>query len=121
MSPQLREALRAAADAAGCSLNAFAIQILAAAAGDARGFRGHREREPEVQEIERDATGFPKHWRARAEHSGARTKFMEAMERERPDEWVALVKKYDREDPGYFVAWRRRREAAEPDGRRGAA
>jgi hypothetical protein len=34
MAPHLREALRDAARAAGCSLNAFAVQVLAAAAGD---------------------------------------------------------------------------------------
>jgi hypothetical protein len=35
MTPQLRDGLRDAADQAGTSLNAFAVQVLAAAAGDA--------------------------------------------------------------------------------------
>jgi hypothetical protein len=35
---------------------------------------------------------------------------MEAMQREMPtDEWVAVVEKYDMEDPGYFVEWQRLR------------
>ncbi|HEV7523591.1 MAG TPA: hypothetical protein VGP92_01415 [Acidimicrobiia bacterium] len=36
---------------------------------------------------------------------------MEVTEREHPDDWVRLVKKYDAEDPGYFVEWKRLRSA----------
>lgn len=75
-------------------------------------FRDAPANQPDIEpEIEREATGFPKHWRARAIHSAARTRFMETMEREKPDEWMALVKHYDRNDPGFFVEWQRRQDA----------
>jgi len=41
------------------------------------------------------------------------------------EEMVALVKRFDAEQPGYFVEWQRlrkaEREARESEGRRGAA
>ena len=60
MSPQLREGLREAADRAGCSLNAFAVQILATAAGDPARFRARSPHEVEEivgSGVERDALG----------------------------------------------------------------
>jgi hypothetical protein len=42
---------------------------------------------------------------------------MQAMEREFPDEWVAMVQRCDREDPGHFVEWQRLRDAAEVSAR----
>lgn len=107
MSRQLRDGIRAAADDAGCSLNAYAIQVLAAAAGDPGRFRASNRVAAEPQAIERDALGYPLEWRARSEHVGARTDFMGTMSLEEPDAWVDLVKKYDAEDPGYFVEWHR--------------
>jgi hypothetical protein len=130
MSPQLRDGLREAATAAGCSLNAFAVQVLAAAAGDPARFRPsgpHEEPEsPDVNELERDALGYPLERIARAQHSGARNDFIGTMGNELgPDEMVALVKRFDAEEPGYFVEWQRirnaERAAREFEGRRGAA
>lgn len=130
MSPQLRDGLRDAADDAGCSLNAFAVQVLAAAAGDPGRFRVpvlHEESEsPDLNEVERDALGYPLERKARWEHSIARNEFIGVMGVELgSEEMVALVKRFDAEEPGYFVEWLRlrkaEREARESEGRRGAA
>ncbi len=43
MAPQLHAALRASALDAGCSLNSFALQVLAAAAGDRAEFRAVKQ------------------------------------------------------------------------------
>ncbi len=115
MTPQLRDGLRPAADDAGCSLNALQV-LAAAAAGDPARFR-HEAPVPPVRELVRDALGFPVHWRDRAAHSAARNDFMTAMEQEMPtNEWVALVKKHDAQDPGFFVEWQRGRGAAGESG-----
>ena len=126
MSPQLREGLRAAANAAGCSVNAFAVQVLAAAAGDPARFRAPKVDEPDVRDLERDAFGFPLDWKENRRHSAARNEFIGTMESElSSSEMVALVKRYDADDPGYFVEWQRlrkaEREARESVDRRGAA
>jgi hypothetical protein len=129
MSPQLREGLREAADRAGCSLNAFAVQILATAAGDPARFRAqssHQEEEIAGSEVERDALGYPLEWKQRWRHSIARNEFIGTMGIELgSEEMVALVKRLDAEDPGYFVEWLRlrtdEREARESVGHRGAA
>lgn len=113
MSPQLREGLREAADAAGCSLNAFAVQVLATVVGDPSRFRAPVREEPDLRELERDALGFPIEWRANWRHSVARNEFMGVMASQMPmQDWVALVKKYDAEDPAYFVEWQRQRRGA---------
>ena len=129
MSPQLREGLRQAADRAGCSLNAFAVQILATAAGDPARFRAqssHEESETAASEVERDALGYPLEWKQRWRHSIARNEFIGTMGIELgSEEMVARVKRIDAEDPGYFVEWLRlrtdEREAQESADRRGAA
>ncbi|HEY5077827.1 MAG TPA: hypothetical protein VIJ48_10005 [Acidimicrobiia bacterium] len=113
MSPQLREGLREAADRAGCSLNAFAVQILATAAGDPARFRAqtsHEGSETAASDVERDALGYPLEWKQRWRHSIARNEFIGTMSAELgPEEMVALVKRHDAEDPGYFVEWLRLR------------
>jgi hypothetical protein len=109
MSPYLRDALRDAADKAGCSLNAFAVQVLAAAAGDPSRFRSVAE-EAEPRTLERDALGYPLRAKERSEHIGARSDFIGTMGEEvGAKEMVALVKRHDAEDPGYFVEWQRLR------------
>jgi hypothetical protein len=95
MSPQLRDALRRAADNAGVSMNSYAVQVLATAAGDPACFRA---------EVDADHTSpRPKQeWR----HQAARHAFMEAMAAEIGWEKAGpLVRKYDAEDPGYFLTW----------------
>jgi hypothetical protein len=120
MAPQLREALRQSAQAAGCSLNSFAVQVLAAAAGHGARFRGTAESGPtdeeralELREIERDGRGFPHDWKQRSEHRAARSAFWWATQSELgAPEANRLVAQHDAEDPGYFVEWvemRRRR------------
>ena len=74
----------------------------------------------------RTALGYPLERIARAQHSGARNDFIGTMGNELgPDEMVALVKRFDAEEPGYFVEWQRirnaERAAREFEGRRGAA
>ena len=114
MSRHLRDGLRAAAKASGCSMNAFAVQVLAAAAGDASRFRDPSDCAPADSEIERDALGYPLEWAARWQHAGARSEYIGVMDAsDVPSaEWVPLVKKYDAEDPGFFVEWLRLRRAA---------
>ena len=125
MSPQLREGLRAAAVDAGCSLNAFAVQVLAAAAGDPARFRVASEPEAELEEdVERDRQGFPLRGRLRRLHMDARGRYIEALER--AGDWPAgHIRKLDTEDPGFYVRWAREREAGHEGpgsaGRRGAA
>jgi hypothetical protein len=130
MSPQLREGLRDTADDAGCSLNAFAVQVLAAAAGDPGHFRvpgsSAESEAPDADELERDALGYPLRWKEPWAHSGARNEFIGTMGTELGTErMVALVKRLDAEVPGYFVEWHRlrmaEREVRESGGRRGAA
>ena len=114
MSRSLRDALHAAAAGAGCSLNGYALQILAAAAGDPARFRGIAVDAPDGPgDIERDARGFPLAWAARWEHGGARQEFFEAMAAE-TDACTAgeLVRRHDREDPAFFVEWSRRRDSS---------
>lgn len=118
MAHQLRDGLREAASEAGCSLNAFAVQALAAAAGDLARFRLPTAGPPTIHELERDARGYPIDWKERQEHMGARSDFIGAMDCEMPsDEVVALIKRLDRENPAHFVEWSRSRAATRPAGR----
>jgi Tfp pilus assembly protein FimV len=97
MSPQLRESLRDAAKDAGCSLNAFAVQVLAAAAGDAARFRGTPD-----SDVRAEAVRPAQEWRSRA----ARNDFINAMRAEMGSvAMAALVQRLDVEDPGYFLEW----------------
>lgn len=102
-------------------MNAFAVQVLAAAAGDPARFRAPvpEPKEPDVRDLQRDALGYPLTWRERAEHMSARSAFMDSVMSRPTDEWVALIRKYDAEDPGYYVEWHReltrsRRESPPP-------
>jgi HicB family len=114
MAPQLRDGLRAAAAEAGCSVNAFAVQVLAAAAGDPSRFRGAAPAdgsEEQVRELERDELGYPIDRRARQLHIAARSAFLSSLEGTMPaSEWVPIVKRYDAEDPAHFVEWYLRRQ-----------
>ena len=95
MAPQLRDALRRAADNAGVSMNSYAVQVLATAAGDPACFRAevdapHTSPRPDQQ------------WRK----AHARNAFVQTMGPKIGwSEMSALVKKYDAEDPGYFLTW----------------
>jgi hypothetical protein len=90
-------------------MNAFAVQVLATAVGDPASFRKPEPVEPDLRELERDLAGFPLEWSDRAQHAAARREFMDVMSSRLPaEQWVPLVKKYDTEDPAYFVEWARR-------------
>ncbi len=97
MSPQLRESLRVAANDAGCSLNAFAVQVLSAAAGDAARFRTVEE-----SNVRAAAARPAQKWRSRR----ARSDFIGRMGVEMgTPAMAALVRRLDAEDPGYFLDW----------------
>jgi len=103
MSPQLREALRRAAADAGCSMNSYAVQVLATATGDPACFRAKVEAANEQSQM-----SAPKRERL---HKAARQAFMEAMVEEIG--WAEagkLLRRYDAEDPDYFLAWSQHRE-----------
>ena len=113
MSRSLRDALHEAAAGEGCSLNAYALQILAAAAGDPARFR----RDPvdvaeNTRDVPRDERGFPVRPEDRQKHLVARLAFFEAMAAEHGA--VAadqLVRRHEGEDPAFFVEWARGRAA----------
>jgi hypothetical protein len=115
MSRSLRDALHSAAASEGCSLNGYALQILAAAAGDPARFRDVAVDVREApHDIERDERGFPLRPAARSEHVGARHAFFEAMAAESgPVAAERLVREHELEDPAFFVEWARRR--ADPE------
>lgn len=119
MSRSLRDALRSAAAVEGCSLNGYAVQVLASAAGDPARFRSDAvdggETRDVARSIKRDERGFPLRPKARSEHIGARRAFFESTVAE-TDAITAdrIVRQKDEDDPGYFVEWARRRENGEP-------
>jgi hypothetical protein len=114
MSPQLRAALQASAAEAGCSLNSFAIQVLASAAGHRARFRGTAESGPtreeasvDLRELSRNGSGFPYERKARYEHLRARQAWLNAqLEHMDYGAAGALMGRHDREDPWFFVEWR---------------
>jgi hypothetical protein len=113
MSRSLRDALHSAAAAAGCSLNGYALQILAAAAGDAARFRSAAaDATDQPRDLVRDERGFPLQVAARGLHIVARLAFFEAMAAEF-DAVTAdrLAREHDLHDPAFFVGWYRSREA----------
>lgn len=114
MSPQLRDGLRAASAIAGCSMNAFAVQVLATAVGDPSRFRIENAADGSpLPDIKRDALGFPLDGRERMIHLAARSEFIDAMESQSAmprSEWHKLVKQHDAEDPAFYVEWQRKRQ-----------
>src|SRR5258708_40309189 len=111
MPPALGDGMRASAADAGGSLDAFVVQVPAAAAADPSRLRAPRADDQAAEpELERDALGYPLDRKARGEHIAARTDYIAAMCREMTDrEVVVVVKKHDAEDPGYFLEWARLR------------
>ena len=103
MSPQLRESLRDAANDAGCSINAFAVQVLSAAAGDAARFRNVTDANARIEAVR------PKQeWRSRL----ARNDFIRFTSEEIGSvAMAALVQRLDVENPGYFLEWQNARQA----------
>ena len=113
MSPPLRDGLKESAAAAGCSLNAYIVQVLAASAGHRARFRGTVETGPTAEEhlddlrsLERNEFGYPLDWKERWRHTGARQAWVFAMEK-RTDfsAAMALVRRIDAECPWHYVEW----------------
>jgi hypothetical protein len=112
MSRSLRDSLHSAAAAAGCSLNGYALQILAAAAGDPARFRSVAADATDERDLVRDERGFPLQLQARGLHIVARSAFFEAMAAESGAVTAdRLVRQHELEDPAFFVEWYRSREA----------
>ena len=111
MSPQLRDALRASALEAGCSLNQFAIQVLASAAGHRARFRGTAETGPtreeagvELRELRRNDQGFPLERKARIEHAYARDRYNNALLREMTiGKAAGIIRRIDETEPWFYV------------------
>jgi hypothetical protein len=112
MSPQLKRGLQEAALLAGCSLNAYCTQVLAAAGGQHSRFRAvadgeetPEERRSELRELERKPNGFPcdykQHWR----HGDAREPWVEKAMVEMKD-WPQVMRWIDHNMPWHYVEWK---------------
>ena len=103
MSPQLCDALRHAADQAGCSMNSYAVQVLAAASGDPACFRASVDAP--------DPARPNQQWRLRA----ARNDFIRIMSMMSMEigagKALVLVNEYDTANPGYYLEWQQQRDA----------
>jgi hypothetical protein len=124
MAPALKEGLRDAADAAGCSMNAYFVQVLAAAAGHRARFRGTAETGPtpdehldELRELPRDGRGFPIAFKARDKHRWARNAWFETMAERLGAAAAGEVARYcDANCPWFFVEWEQLKGPEWPEG-----
>jgi hypothetical protein len=110
MTRALRAALHDAAFKAGCSLNSYALQVLAAAAGDAARFRGSAAGSAEAEgdgldDLERDRLGDPVGLRERSRHNLARQAYIQMLIREQRPNAGPLIQRLDAEDPAFYVRW----------------
>jgi hypothetical protein len=113
MTPQLHAALTTSALAAGCSLNAFAIQVLAAAAGHRARFRAvetgdttTEEKGVDLREMPRNSSGFPYERKARYAHLRARERWTNEMLKTQPIQgFIGERNRHDLEDPWFYVEW----------------
>jgi hypothetical protein len=114
MAPQLYEALTATAAESGCSFNAFAVQVLAAAAGHRTRFRGTAESGPtrdevlgELRTLARRDNGYPVSAKERHRHMGARDEWRETMLRDMEVMEVAeMERRINKEEPWFYVEWK---------------
>jgi hypothetical protein len=114
MAPSLREGLKQAADDEGCSLNAYIVQVLAAAAGHRARFRGSAETGPEpgeqrdeLRELPRKNGGNPVDWTEYHRHIGARETFRDAATREHGLMiTVRMMLFADFNCPWHYVQWK---------------
>ena len=119
MSPQLHAALAASALDAGCSLNSFAIQVLAAAAGHRARFRAIGQHEStaeetrvELRELPRRTDGVPRERPHQYEHLVARDKWLKAQLAHMTSfDAMTARARHDREDPWFFVEWENSRKS----------
>jgi len=114
LAPQLKAGLQESAAAAGCSLNAFVVQVLAAAAGHQVRFRGTADSGPtaeeqvsEVRQLDRDFMGNPVLLRERSRHICARMDWIQMMYKANPERTDVgrLARRIDAECPWFYVEW----------------
>jgi hypothetical protein len=113
LSRALRDALHAEAAATGCSLNAFAVQVLAASAGQRARFRGTADTGPtpeedrsDLRELERRPGGAPEDWKERRRHILAEQDFVKAATAAVGARGAnELVRMIERHRPWHFVEW----------------
>jgi hypothetical protein len=113
MSPALKSALQDSAVAAGCSLNAYAVQVLAASAGHRARFRGTAESGPTEEEqrsdlrhLPRRPGGIPESLKERSRHNAAERDFVRAAREALPSPVAhRLVMRIEKEVPWHFVEW----------------
>ncbi len=113
MSPQLKQGLKDAAAFAGCSLNAYVVQVLAAAAGHRVRFRGDAETGPteeeahdELRTLDRSPRGVPIDWNERTRHRDAYRDWFLAAQQARVGPLGRVVAHIERECPWHFVEWK---------------
>src|SRR3954470_7277032 len=125
MSPELREGLRAAAAASGCSVNAYCVQVLAASAGHRTRFRGSAESGPteaeqrdDVRALDRNRRGVPQIWREKDRHIAARNLFIERLQRDgfNISQVMRAVEYVDPTCPWHYVEWAELAGPLWPDG-----
>ena len=115
ISPALRDGLRAASDEAGLSLNAYASQVLAAAAGHKAAFRdvavpteiAEAEQAAGLRELRRKGDGYPVVYKERDRHVAALHAWVETLRATM--DFVAIMQlknKIDVECPWHYVEWR---------------
>ena len=114
MAPSLRDGLKQAADDEGCSLNAYVVQVLAAAAGHRARFRGTVEAGPtaveqqdDLRTLPRGNSGMPVDWTEKDRHRNARGSFQTvAMSEHEQTVVVEMILFADFNCPWHYVEWK---------------
>ena len=115
ISPALRDGLRAASDEAGLSLNAYAAQVLAAAAGHKAAFRdaavpteiAEAEQTAGLRDLRRKPDGYPIAFRERDRHVAALHAWVETLRKTMNfADLMKLKYRIDIECPWFYVEWR---------------
>lgn len=125
MSAQLRDGLKAAAEDAGLSLNAYAVQVLASAAGDPARFRVPSAEEKQavddphgLRSLDRDERGYPLSFGARYTHSACRQHYgLHTLELVADGHHWPLIKWIDENAPWHYVEWASFNGPLWPEGR----
>jgi hypothetical protein len=113
MAPQLRDGLKASAEFAGCSLNAYVVQVLAAAAGQRARFRGTAETGPtpeeeqdELRMLDRLPSGTPVDWHEATRHRHAYQDWFLAAREANLTGIGRIVGHIERNCPWHYVEWK---------------
>jgi hypothetical protein len=123
MSRQLRDGLKASAEFAGCSMNAYVVQVLAAAAGHRVRFRGDadagplpEEEQDELRTLDRSPRGTPIDWKEATRHRGAFQEWFLAAQEARVAPLPRVVGYLERNCPWHFVEWKEFNAPLLPEG-----